>query len=391
MTSIDIEKLDKPDLSAILRPVEDASHAPGYIYTSDEVFQLEKDKIFTKEWLCVARAEEIANPGDYFTTRIMGEPILLIRNEEGNVGAFANVCLHRGVEIAKDSGNAKNLACPYHAWTYDLNGNLIGAGFMRDTHDFSQQSCRLKTLHVGEWQGWIFVNLGANPPPLEEQLKDFAADVGFLRMGDCRIGTKMTLEFATNWKFVVENLIDVYHVRTVHIKSFGKHRGSPEKYPLHLRRNGGTVTIYEAAPMTPDGKTLFRRMPSVADREDNFAISAHLSPNVQVIARSDNVHPIVIWPLTPNSTRVYVYNLYPVEFFEVPDFHERAMVYDRYMDLVLSEDGEMMMSLQRGMSSRNYVPGRLSTLEKGVHHVLTNYLNKLFDGKPTDAARAVAA
>jgi phenylpropionate dioxygenase-like ring-hydroxylating dioxygenase large terminal subunit len=132
--------------------------------------------------------------------------------------------------------------------------------------------------------------------------------------------------------------------------------------------------------MTPDGKTLFGRMPAVADREDNFALSAHLSPNLQVIARCDNVHPIVIWPLTPTKTRVYVYNLYPVEFFALPDFHERAMVYDRYMDLVLNEDGEMMISLQRAMSSRNYVPGRLSTLENGVHHVLTTHLSKLGSG-----------
>ncbi len=381
----DIETL-QPTLamfSSTQRSVEDASHAPGFIYSSDTVLQLEKENVFMKEWLCIARAEEIAQPGDYMATEMMGEPILLTRNAEGKVGAFANVCLHRGVEIATGTGNAKRLVCPYHAWSYDLDGKLIGAGFMTGTTDFDPKTCRLKTIHVDEWQGWIFVNLSEEPEPLASHLEEFDKDVGFLRMGDCRIGTKMTLEFDTNWKFVVENLIDVYHVRTVHFKTFGKHRGSPEKYPLHLRQNGGTCTTYEAAPMTPEGKTLFERMPAVRHLEDNFAISAHLSPNVQVIARCDNVHPIVIWPLGTNKTRVFVYNLYPVEFFDRPDFLERAMVYDNYMDVVLKEDGEMMMSLQRAMTSRNYVPGRLSTLENGVHHVLNSHLAKVFRDKPS--------
>ena len=235
------------------RAIETASHAPGQIYSSDDVLALEKKNIFMKEWLCVARVEEVENPGDFFATRIVGEPVLVARNEQGEVNAFANVCLHRGVEVASGAGNVKHFTCPYHAWTYDLSGRLVGASFMRESKDFDPKSCRLKQLHVGVWAGWVFVNLSPNPPPLADALSEFSSDVGLLKMEDLRLGSKIILDLPTNWKFVVENLMDVYHVRTLHYNSFGKHRGPPENFPFHLRKNGGTCTRYEARPMTPDG------------------------------------------------------------------------------------------------------------------------------------------
>ena len=360
------------------RPIEMASHAPGQIYSSEDVLELEKRNIFMKEWLAVARVEEVENPGDYFALRIVGEPVLLSRNTQGEVKAFANVCLHRGVEIASGAGNVKNFSCPYHAWTYDLDGNLLSASFMRDSKDFDPKSCRLKELHVGVWAGWVFVNLSANPPPLADALSEFTSDVGILKMEDLRLGSKITLDLPTNWKFVVENLMDVYHVRTLHYNSFGKHRGPPENFPFHLRKNGGTSTRYEARPMTPDGVSLFGKMPALKDEPENFAMSAHLAPNMQAIARIDNVHPLVMWPLTSTTSRTYVYNLYPKEWFDQPNFAERAEVYDQYMRFVLAEDISMMNSLQNGITSSNYKPGRFSTLEKGIHHVLNDYVQRVF-------------
>lgn len=360
------------------RSVDKASHAPGQIYSSEEVLELEKQNIFMKEWLCVARSEEVENPGDYFATRIVGEPVLLARNQAGNVKAFANVCLHRGVEVASGSGNVKHFTCPYHAWTYDLDGNLASASFMRESQDFDPKSCRLKELHVGLWAGWIFINLSEKPPPLSESLSDFAGDVDLLKMGDLRLGSKITLDLPTNWKFVVENLMDVYHVRTLHYNSFGKHRGPPENFPFHLRKKGGTCTRYEARPMTPDGVSLFGKMPALRDEPENFAMSAHLAPNMQAIARIDNVHPLVMWPLTATTSRTYVYNLYPKEWFDQPDFAKRADVYDQYLRFVLAEDVTMMNSLQNGVTSSNFKPGRFSTLEKGIHHVLNDYVERVF-------------
>jgi Rieske 2Fe-2S family protein len=363
------------------QPIAAASHAAGEIYSSEQVLDLEKQNIFMKEWLCVARVEEVENPGDYFATRIIGEPLLIVRNKQGEINAFANVCLHRGVEIATGTGNTENFSCPYHAWMYDLDGNLTSASFMRESNDFDAKSCKLKKVHAGVWAGWVFINFSADPVPLSEALSEFASDVDILKMENLRLGTKVTLDLPTNWKFVVENLMDVYHVRTLHYNSFGKHRGPPENYPFNLRKNGGTCTQYEARPMTPDGASLFGKMPALKNEPDNFAMSAHFAPNMQVIARVDNVHPLVMWPLTATTSRTYVYNLYPKEWFGTPDFDEKLKIYDDYIRFVLAEDTTMMNSLQNGITSTNYSPGRFSTLEKGIHHVLNDYLERVFSVK----------
>jgi len=365
------------DFSEILRPVELASHAPGDIYYSEEVLRSEKERIFKKEWLCIGRVEEVEKPGDYLATRIVGEPVLVARNREGELKAFANVCLHRGVEVASGTGNVEHFSCPYHAWNYDLNGNLVGAAFMRQTVGFETQNQHLKPIHIGQWAGWIFVNLSEDPPALSDHLRDYMNDLDMLKMENLRLASKIVLDLPTNWKFVVENLMDVYHVRTLHYNSFGKHRGSPEKYPFHLRQNGGTFTKYDARPMTPDGETLFGKIPALEDESETFACSSHLAPNMQVIARVDHVHPLVMWPVTATTSRTIVYNLFPTEWFEQADFMEKVKVYDDYMRLVLAEDVTMMNSLQNGATSDNYVPGRLSTLESGIHHVLNDYLAKI--------------
>jgi len=377
------------DFAAIRRALPEASHVPGEIYYSSDIFALEKARIFTREWCCVGRSEEIAHPGDYMAIRLVGEPIVVTRNLEGELRCFANVCLHRGVEVAQDSGNTRIFSCPYHAWTYDLDGRLTAAGFMKESLGFDTTSRRLKPIRVGEWAGWIFVNLDENAAPLSEHLEDFARDTAVLRMENCRIGSKIDFPAQANWKFVVENVLDVYHSRTLHYKSFGKHRGSPEKYPFHLRKNGGTCTVYEGKPKTPDGVTLFRKMPALEDRPDNFAMSCHLAPNIQLVARIDSAQVFVAWPDTETTSHFVVYSLFAKEFFDLPDFAERVRVYDDYTRLFLGEDSVMLTSLQQAMQSVNYVPGRLSTLEIGVHHILNDYLNRLH-GPDRSQARAAA-
>ena len=119
-------------LAGIRRPVNQASHVPGDFYISDEVYELEKEKIFMRDWMLVARKEEVATPGDFMTFRLLGEPVVATRDKDGGLNACANVCAHRGVEVATGSGNAAEFSCPYHGWLYDLTGKLIGAPYMNE-------------------------------------------------------------------------------------------------------------------------------------------------------------------------------------------------------------------------------------------------------------------
>ena len=192
------------DLSETRAELGRARHLPGYVYDSPEVFALEKEKIFLKDWLALARVEEIEQPGDYMTFRVLGEPVVVCRDRDGAINAFANVCAHRGVEVAAGSGNTSEFSCPYHGWLYDLQGKLIGAPYMKEAEGFDPASCRLKPLRSGTWAGWVFVNFDDAAMPLERHVAFFEEAFGFFRMQDCRLGSKHTTDVDCNWKFVNE-------------------------------------------------------------------------------------------------------------------------------------------------------------------------------------------
>ena len=365
-------------LDEIRSPLNRARHAPGFIYSSPEVYALEKQKLFFKDWLCVGRVEEVENPGDYMAMRIADEPVLVARNQDGGLGAFANVCAHRGVEVATGSGNASEFSCPYHGWRYDLDGRLIGAAFMNATQGFDPATCRLRPLRVAEWAGFVFVCFDADTAPLEEFGADFMREFGFLHPERCRLSGRIVIDFDCNWKLLAENVLDMYHAGTLHAQTFGA-KTSYDDVEVKLMARGALRSDYLSVPLTPGGKTLFGKLPWLEDRPDNFATMGFMQPNTYIVARSDQVRMLISWPLAPDKSRGILYSLFPTEYFAEDDFAERARVYHEYLDYVLSEDKQMVQSLQHAMSIKGYTPGPMASLESCVHHIINAYLDRLFD------------
>ena len=364
------------DFSRTRDTLHRARHLPGWVYTSPEVYRLEKEKIFMKDWLCVGRVEEVGNPGDYMALRIMDEPVVVARDDDGNLGAFANVCRHRGVEVASGSGNAREFSCPYHGWLYDLRGRLVGAPYMKEAAGFDPASCRLTPLRVDQWRGWMFVNFDAGAVPLAEFAAEYEREFAFLHHEKTRLATKHVVDLDCNWKFVVENVQDFYHVQVLHLDTFGGHIDIDD-FVFNVKENGGFSSFYDAAVDTPDSKSLFGRMPWLADKPMSFAYTGYLAPNFHIFGRVDESHPMVIWPLAPDKTRIIVYHVFPAEHFRQPDFMEKARVYHDFLVTVLEEDREMVNSLQRGMNARTFEPGPLSRMEINLHSLLNYYLDRV--------------
>ena len=299
------------DLDATREALPQTRHLPGRFYTSPELQDLEKRRIFMKDWLCVARLEELSQPGDYMAIRIMDEPVLITRDQDGALHALANVCRHRGVEVAQGQGTATSFSCPYHSWLYDLTGRLVGAPYMRESRAALDQ-CRLPRLRIETWKGWIFLNFDANAPPLPDVLAAFAGEFGFLQPENCRLVDKTTIDLNCNWKFTVENLMDVYHVGTIHNKSFGKYyKEAPDSHVFKLLTHGAFSFFFNAAPSTREGKSLLGKMPWLSDRPESFACLGFQSPNLNFNARCDMMRYWVTWPLAPNRSRLVVYTLFP--------------------------------------------------------------------------------
>lgn len=353
-----------------------ARHLPGHIYTSPDIYRLEKEKIFMRDWLCVGRMEEVGNPGDYMALRIMDEPIIVARDDSGRVNAFANVCKHRGVEVVSGSGNTREFSCPYHAWLYDLQGRLIGAPYMKEAEDFVPGNCRLTPLGFDEWRGWMFVNFDPDAAPLAEFAAEYEAEFAFLHHEKMRLATKHVVGLDCNWKLFVENLQDFYHVQVLHRDTFGGHIDI-EEFVFNVKEKGGFSSFYDAAPDTPDSVSLVGKMPWLSDKPMSFAYTGFLAPNFHMFGRIDESHPMVIWPLAPDRTQVIVYHVFPAEHFEQPDFEAKAKVYHDFLAKVVEEDREMVNSLQRGMNSRLFEPGPLSRMEVNLHSLLNYYLDRM--------------
>ncbi len=366
-----------PFAHAAQEPLARASHLPGYVYASPEIYAAEKEAIFMKDWLCVGRVEEVENPGDYITLRITDEPVVVARDETGALNAFANVCAHRGVEVASGSGNTKEFSCPYHGWLYDLSGRLIGAPYMKEAAGFDPANCRLKPLKLGTWAGWIFITFNQNPLPLEQHLDPFIREYGFLQMEDAYLVDKVSMDLECNWKFAVENSLDSYHAQTVHRDTFGAFM-TPESFVFDLWDRGASTVFYGAAPHTPDGKPLFGVMSALAGRGDeSFATSGFVAPNMHIFGRCENFRPGVHWPLSPTRTRLLYYNLIPREFLDRPGIDAARKTYREYYMRAIVEDEAMIESLQRGISTRAYQPGRMAKMEVAIHHAINYYVERM--------------
>ena len=252
------------DIAATKAPINRARHLPGYMYTSEEVYALEKEKIFMREWLCVARAAD------------------------GSINAYRNSCAHRGLVVAKGSGNAKGFTCDYHGWSYDLAGQLVGAPFMDDVQDFDLSTCRLPPLRCEVWAGWVFVSFNADVGPLSDDVALFESEFSLLDMGSCRSGDKQVWDLACNWKIMDENNHDLYHIQATHAGTFGAGI-TTEGLGFNLHEGGRFSAFYNDPPLVPEGKSLFGAMPWMKQQPYDFACLGHMPPNFGIVGRVDGV------------------------------------------------------------------------------------------------------
>ena len=194
----------------------------GSDYTSPEVWEEERERIWFGDWVCIGRAEEVANPGDYLVRELAGESIFVIRNQQGELHGFYNVCSHRGTKFLDDepaTGNVrKAFVCPYHSWTYDLNGCLIGTPNVKENEHFDRGRYPLHGFPVDTYAGFLFATLAREPRPLVESLRGVESVMSFdrFRMDELRVGVRIVYEVAANWKIVVENYNECLHCPVIH-------------------------------------------------------------------------------------------------------------------------------------------------------------------------------
>jgi phenylpropionate dioxygenase-like ring-hydroxylating dioxygenase large terminal subunit len=202
-------------------PFERAQAMPKSVYVSESFAKAEERQIFAREWLCAGRAEALPNPGDYLTMEIAGEPVIILRDRDGALRGMSNVCRHRMSTLLEGRGNTRSIVCPYHAWTYNLDGSLRGAPAMARNASFCKEDVKLPAIRVEDWQGWIMVTLNPDAPAPAVTLAGVDRLVGHLPMKDYTEVFREEFSWATNWKVLAENFMESYHLPVCHAGTIG--------------------------------------------------------------------------------------------------------------------------------------------------------------------------
>jgi phenylpropionate dioxygenase-like ring-hydroxylating dioxygenase large terminal subunit len=202
-------------------PFESARAMPPEVYTSPEFLERELSDIFSQDWFCVGRASALANAGDYVTQELAGQPIVVVRDKDLKLRAMSNVCLHRMSTLLEGRGNTRSIVCPYHAWTYNLDGTLRGAPAMTLNEGFCKDGYKLPAAKCEEWLGWVFVSLNLDAPAVATQLAGVEDLVSGYDMTNYTETFFETHVWDTNWKVLAENFMESYHLPVCHAGTIG--------------------------------------------------------------------------------------------------------------------------------------------------------------------------
>ncbi len=348
------------------RPFEEALSLPPGLYHSAECLQLEIARIFHQEWFCVGRAAEMPHPGDFITLDIVDQPVFAIRQRDGSIRAFVNACVHRSSKLLSGRGRAARISCPYHSWTYNPDGRLIGAPFMDQRPGFDVRDHRLNELRCELWQGFVYVTLNETAESPMSRLADLAELVGQYRMADYVPVIEQEEVWQTNWKCLVENFMDAYHIHRVHARSFGAHGKSEENTHLFT---GGSAYTYHYVDKTSSGAWA-RAHPANTWLKGGFRRRIMLLcifPTHTIQLQPDMLWYLSIQPRGVGQVCFRWSAAVPAEILDsVPDRGAHIAELTRLLTQVNSEDQPTVEGLFKAARSNRAGQGPLSHLERNV-------------------------
>jgi phenylpropionate dioxygenase-like ring-hydroxylating dioxygenase large terminal subunit len=354
---------------AIADPLDGWS-LPAWTYSDPEFFELEKERVFAPSWQVVCHANDIPSPGDWHTLEYLGESVIVIRGKDMALRAFTNVCRHRGSRVVDGaSGCAKKLVCPYHAWTYDLDGTLVGVPDSASYPGLDKGRHGLAPVSMEVWRGFVFVRLKDEGPPVAAMMAPYEAMIEPYRFGELQAIGRVTLRpRSVNWKNVGDNYSDGLHIPVAHpglTRLFGRSYGV-EAEP-HVDRMWGDLIERPSANWSERAyQNLLPPVPHLPEQAQRHWLYFKLWPNVAFDIYPDQVDFMQWLPVSPTECLIR-------EISYALSDDRREMTAARYLNWrinrqVNAEDTELIARVQAGMASRSFSVGPLSDKEVCLRH-----------------------
>lgn len=331
---------------------------PGHYYKSEEIFSEEIERIFYSRWVSVGRVEQIPNPGDYFTAAVGDESLIIVRDFNGEVRAFYNVCRHRGTRLctSKEGHFSKDILCPYHAWSYSLDGQLKVAPLMNEVEGFNREDYPLKAVAIATWEGFLFLNLSSSPEPFETAFAPLIGRFSPWQMHTLRVAARIEYDIAANWKLIHENYSECYHCPTIHpeLAKMSPYR-SGENDLFSGPFLGGFMTMnHTGGSMTKSGNLCSPPLGEVSGENLNRVYYYSIFPNMLLGLHPDFVMVHRLYPQSPSRTYIVCEWLFDSEAIVQPGFDPSDAV--DFWDLTNRQDWEICELTHLGVTSRSYTP-----------------------------------
>jgi nitrite reductase/ring-hydroxylating ferredoxin subunit len=380
-------------LSSSAKDVSEAQSLPPACYVDRDFYEFEKEAVFNHEWLCVGREEWVKEPGDYFTSSIIDEPIVVARTRKGELKAMSSVCQHRGMLVAEGYGNTRGFLCPYHHWTYGLDGHLVNAPAMERTCDFDKEAHGLPNFKVEVWHGFLFINFDADAAPLAPRLSALEPVMAPFDLAHAEgPRPQPSSRYPWNWKVMFENNNDGYHASRLHQGPLHDFIPShlavfpplPKDTAGYYRLNG---TLHSDASFNATQKALLPLFPGLGEVERGRMVFANIPPTLSLVLTADMCLYLILRADGPESHEMDTGVLVAPGAMEQPGFeHKLAMIMGGASEII-AQDLHVDKLVQSGLRSRFAPRGRYSWQE-GAQQAFNSWLTPRYQDCWTRAKAA---
>jgi Rieske 2Fe-2S family protein len=352
---------------------------PGEYFTSKEIFREERERIFRRRWLAAGHVSEIPRPGDYLIFELDEESVLVLRGAGGEIRAFHNFCRHRGTRLCGESAGSVGAAiqCPYHAWTYELDGRLRAAPNMADVAQFDRADYPLLPVGLAEWEGFLFVHLGDSPGPLAQEMPALPGKFGRWRMEELSSVHRTAYEAEANWKLFFHNYSECYHCPNVHphLNKLTPYKNTTNDLDEGTVLGGAMWMTNADGSMTVGGERCAPLLPGLGEADRGHVGYYIIFPSMFLSLHPDYVLVHRVRSLAPTRTRIVCDWFFHPEAIAAPGFDPQPAI--DFWDLTNRQDWELCANAQKGVASRFYVPGPYAEIESQLAAFDREYLRAM--------------